>query len=57
MSSEKALLVCIFGPSHSHVFFILLQVASESIKIYQAISDGTVNLVDKVRIDLIARQA
>lgn len=32
---------------------IFLQVASESIKIYQAISDGTVNLVDKVRIVLI----
>lgn len=29
-------------------WIIILQVASESIKIYNAISDGTVNMVDKV---------
>lgn len=33
-------------------FSITLQVASESIKIYNAISDGSINLVDKVENNL-----
>lgn len=38
--------------SHYLGFPFSVQVASESIKIYNAISDGTVNLVDKVKDNL-----